>query len=198
MINIFSIVEGHGEISAVPILIRRIANEICGRFDVACLPPYRLPRGRMLIDLTRVIALGRAQLAGLEGDGHIVIIMDADEECPATLATTVRNHCRDVWDDETIKLIFACQEYEAWFLASNMNVNHHRDLRDETPTLENPEVLRSPKGFFERQFLRPGRFYSETIDQPKFSAAMDIETARRALSFDKFYRDLLSVCTLRE
>ena len=48
MIAIYPIVEGHGEVHAVPVLFRRIAFEICRRYDVQVLRPHRVPRGRMV------------------------------------------------------------------------------------------------------------------------------------------------------
>jgi hypothetical protein len=33
--------------------------------------------------------------------------------------------------------------------------------------------------------------YSETLDQPAFAARLDLEMARRADSFDKFYREVV-------
>lgn len=35
--------------------------------------------------------------------------------------------------------------------------------------------------------------YSEVLDQPALAATMDIETARNADSFDKFFRDLMAI-----
>jgi len=32
--------------------------------------------------------------------------------------------------------------------------------------------------------------YSETVDQPAFSAVFDLQLARKAPSFDKFYREV--------
>jgi hypothetical protein len=35
--------------------------------------------------------------------------------------------------------------------------------------------------------------YSEVLDQPAFAATMDIDAARQADSFDKFFRDLMTI-----
>ena len=51
---ISSVVEGHGETYALPILIRRIAGEMFGAWDVRIPTPHRVPRGRMVTsEMTR-------------------------------------------------------------------------------------------------------------------------------------------------
>ena len=41
--------------------------------------------------------------------------------------------------------------------------------------------------------MRPGRAYAETTDQPAFAAIFDMNSARRADSFNKCYRDIRSM-----
>lgn len=47
MSKVMAIVEGDGEVGAVPILLRRIAEGL-GRFDIEVPSPIRVRRGRFL------------------------------------------------------------------------------------------------------------------------------------------------------
>ncbi len=89
MVAIYPIVEGHGEVKAVPVLLRRIAWEIRQRHDVEVLAPHQLPRGRMLAgdmpDLERAVELGAGKIAQTGGAGAIMVLLDANDDCPAVL-----------------------------------------------------------------------------------------------------------------
>jgi hypothetical protein len=41
--------------------------------------------------------------------------------------------------------------------------------------------------------MSEGRHYVETLDQPALTASFDLQQARRAGSFDKFFRDVSAV-----
>lgn len=76
------IVEGHGEVAAVPILLRRLALELTGAaVDVA--PPIRVPRTQLLRAdaLVRYVGLARRRA------DSILILIDADDDCPARCST---------------------------------------------------------------------------------------------------------------
>lgn len=60
------VVEGHGDVKALPILVRRLAAA-AGVFDLSILQPHRCPRGRLIApgpaagpDLRRVMRLQAA------------------------------------------------------------------------------------------------------------------------------------------
>jgi len=86
--TIFPIVEGHGEISAVPELLRRLAHEEFRNYQLEVMRPFRLPRGRILADagLEKAVELGARKLAADGRTGAILVLLDADDDCPAVLA----------------------------------------------------------------------------------------------------------------
>lgn len=91
---IFPIVEGHGDVSAVPELLRRLAFEEFGNYGLRVLRPFRLPRGEIVAnnELERAVELGARKLAE-EGDrGGIFVLLDADDDCPATLGPALLQH----------------------------------------------------------------------------------------------------------
>ena len=52
---------------------------------------------------------------------------------------------------------------------------------------DNPESVRGAKEWLTQRMGRP---YRPTLDQEPFARVLDIELARAAPSFDKFYREL--------
>jgi hypothetical protein len=192
MPTVFPIVEGHGELSAVPILLRRLAAELLGLYDLHCLAPFRLSRGKLIKEneLRRAIAFGHLKMRDLDAPHLILVIMDADDDCPVGIVRALHAQHQALFAAARTAIVLAVKEYEAWFLAANMNETDHQNLRTITPNHPNPEEIANPKAVFERDFLKPGFAYSETIDQPRFTACMDIQTALRAASFDKLVREV--------
>ena len=67
MVKIGCIVEGHGEVASVPILIRRVAASRYPELTILIRPPIRIPRNRIvrLGELERVVELAsRERLVG--------------------------------------------------------------------------------------------------------------------------------------
>jgi hypothetical protein len=199
MTAIYPIVEGHADAVAVPMLLRRIASEMLGIHDLVCFPGDRVPRGKLLKtdDLSKAIRRGRIELRHTTPPHLVLVLMDADGDCPVTLRSTLIQQHGALLD--AVSLVFVVCEFEAWFLAANMNGTHHRGLRDVTPVIAAPEAVRNPKAELEKNFLRPNPDakpndevrYSEVPDQAKFTAAMDLVAAQtRSPSFGKLVRDL--------
>lgn len=187
MPTIVAIVEGDGEVEAVPILIRRIAAvETPGAFlDVP--KPNRVQRGRILkpggIE-------PYVELAALQGgpDSGILILLDADDDCPRDLAPEILRRATEARSDRRIQVVLAQREYEAWFLAAADSLAGNRGLREDITAPGNPESIQGAKEWLTGQMPR-GRSYRETLDQPALTKGFDLERARRsAASFRKMWR----------
>ncbi len=78
------IVEGHGEVEAVPILIRRIVERIDPSLFVRIQRPLRITRSQLLRprELERAIELAARQVGP---QGGILVLIDSDDDCPAEL-----------------------------------------------------------------------------------------------------------------
>ena len=187
MPTIVAIVEGHGEVEAVPILIRRIAAvETPGAFPEVP-EPNRVPRGRILQPegVERYVELSARQGGP---DGRILILLDADDDCPRDLAPKILQRATKVRSDRRIQVVLAQREYEAWFLAAADSLAGNRRLRDDMTAPENPESIRDAKGWLTEQ-MPSGRSYRATLDQPALTEGFDMERARRsAPSFRKMWR----------
>lgn len=79
------IVEGDGEVAALPILLRRIGAWLSPEVPTTIAQPIRVRRDRFLNrdeDFHRHLLLAAAKSG--EG-GWILVVLDADDDCPAKL-----------------------------------------------------------------------------------------------------------------
>jgi hypothetical protein len=189
---IFPIVEGHGEVPAVPELLRRLAFEEFGNYGLRVPRPFRLPRGKIVAEneLEKAVELGVRKLAEEGGRGGIFVLLDADDDCPATLGPTLLRRAATVRADISSSVVVARSEYESWFLASANSLRGRNAIRQDATPPANPELIRDAKGFMERELFLPGAKYSETVDQVSLTAAMNFDEARQCPSFDKLFRDM--------
>src|SRR5207249_131651 len=124
---IASIVEGDGEVEAVPLLIRRLAALQVPEMFLQVPRPIRVKRDKVVKpgELERAIELAARQ-AGR--GGAIFILLDADDDCPAELAPSLLARARQARSDFPVGLALAKCEYEAWFLAAAESLRGQRNL----------------------------------------------------------------------
>lgn len=185
--TIFPIVEGHGEVEAVPILLRRIAAELLGA-SLDVLPAFRVKRSRLLKPedetLRRALGLARVKL-GATGDprsGTVLVLLDGDDDCPKELADALSERVRAAASDLRVAIAVAKREFEAWFLAAAVSLRGRHRVRESAEPPAEPETIRGAKERLERD-LFGGAKYSETADQPALTALMKLEEARTTRSF---------------
>lgn len=189
MVTIASIVEGKGEVAAVPILLRRIAAEVSPNAPVNALRPIRVQRNRILKEgqLERAIELAARRIG--EAQGGILILLDADDGCPKELADEMLRRAHAARGDQHIRAVLAKREYEAWFLAAARSIAGWREIDESTMPPPDPESIRGAKEWLTRR-MPSNRAYSPTRDQPALTDAFDMDAARSAPSFDKLWRDV--------
>ncbi len=187
--RIASVVEGHGEREALPVLIRRFISAITPLPAVDAVRPIRIPRSTLLKpgELERAV-----QLAALSArpDGAVLVVLDADDDCPRTMAPELFERVRSVIGHLPVALVLAKCEFEAWFLAAADSLRGKRGLPADLAPPPDPEGVRGAKEWLASHMPR-GQRYSETLDQPALAAVFDLDCARRrSASFDKFCREL--------
>lgn len=180
-IALASIVEGHAETYSVGVLVRRLYP------TVRVLPPLRVPRQRVTKagELERAVELAARKLAGR---GGILVLLDAETDCPAELGPALLERARRKRGNVPSRVVLAKREFEAWFIAA---IESLRDFRGVPPTASSPadpESVAGAKGWISKLI---GRRYYEVSDQPAFAAKFDMELAKRkSSSFAKMVRDL--------
>lgn len=201
-LNIAPIVEGDGEVVAVPILLRRLIPHLCANAFAEILRPIRQPRDRLVHNkdqcLKNSILLAAAKLKQLKF-GHtaslILVLCDADEDCAKTLAEQMSSVASESGSQQSVSTILAVREYETWFVGAAESLDRFLHLAGDIP--ENPEQSGSKKRWIEDRFK--GTNYSETVDQARMTAAMDLTLCRqRCPSFAKLCRDLERLMRLSE
>jgi hypothetical protein len=189
--RIVPIVEGDGEVEAVPLLLRRIRDQINPPVAVDIAPPIRRQRGTLL-NTEGIESAVRLAAIKMAGNGAILILIDSDDECPKDLAPKVVKRAKKARADKRISVVLAHREYEAWFLASASSLAGVRRLRADIVDHDGPETVRGCKEWMER-WLPKGSKYSERPDQAALSAVFDMTLARRTRSFDKLWREVGSI-----
>lgn len=175
MIPIASIVEGDGEVAALPVLLRRLNEWRSGHDYVQALPPIRVHRDRFLNrdDEFRKQLLLAAAKCGEQG--WILVVLDADDDCPVTLADTIHQRARQYVPHRRLSVVLAKREYEAWFIAAARSLDGRRGLRCPDDLPPDAEAPRDAKGWLRRNM--EGGTYSEVLDQPAFTACFDLQQA---------------------
>lgn len=124
-------------------------------------------------------------------DGLILVLLDADRDCPAELAPELLQRAIRSRSDRNIRVVLAKCEYEAWFLAAAHSVAGKCNLRASISSPSNPEGVRDAKGWLSARMVSNKR-YRPPKDQVSLTACFDLVAARSAPSFDKLWRDLTS------
>lgn len=193
IVRIACIVEGHGETSAVPVLLRRIAAVIGSHIDLQIPHPVRFPRSKLLIpgELEKAIELAAAKVAPA---GGLLILMDADDDCPLKLAPPLLTRARTARADLPVAVVLPKREFESWFLASAESFRDRFRLPEDLHAPADPEEIGGAKEWL-RERLASGN-YSPTVDQPALAAIFDLQQARVAPSFDKLWREMERLLTV--
>jgi len=126
-LRIACVVEGHGDVNAVPTVIRRVAQEVEPATSVVIPHPIRIPKGKLLRpgELERAVQLAAMQ-AGERGG--ILILIDADDDCPAQLAPALLARARTARGDVPLAVVLPKSEFESWFLAAAESLRGHHGL----------------------------------------------------------------------
>ena len=187
--RIVTLVEGHGEVEALPVLLWRLQALYAPDTWLDLPRPYRAGRDILLAKhgFTGILddaLAGRAKVDGL------LILLDSDDDCPVALAQQLDERIVSARPELGHAVVLAHREFEAWFLASAPSLRNLQGLAPDLEMPPNPESIRGCKEWLTKR--RPyGQPYKPKDDQPGLAAAFDIELARaNSPSFDKFCRDV--------
>jgi hypothetical protein len=187
------IVEGHGEVESIRILLQRIWIELVGGEFVNVLRPIRRPRSKLVQEeeLKRAVDLAFLKLTEARTEsvpGMALILIDANSDPACVLGPQLLRWARHGHADEDIACVLAVVEFESWFVASASSLQSY--LRPGVgENVMKPETSHQGKGWVKKYFK--GASYSETLDQPSMTSKMDLALCRKnSLSFDKLCREL--------
>jgi|SRR5579871_197475 len=182
------VVEGKGEDGALPLLVRRICNELFGVFAILTTRPVRTTKSKLVRpgELERAIRL--AQLAN-EMEGPVLVVLDADDDCPAELGRSLTLRALPIAQDCGVSIVIPKYEFETWFLTAAKSLGGYHGLNEGLSPPPDPAAVRGAKEWLSRN-MAPGRTYSPTVDQTALVAHMDLTAARSCRSFDRLCREI--------
>ena len=186
MTFIAPIVEGYGERLAIKRMLWRIALDMRPSASLQVNPAIRIKSGSFLNDAgyrSRHVALAAAKAR--QSQGHVLVMLDSEDDCPAVLGPRLLAQVREQATDVGVLVVLAHREYETWFMAAAESLRgvEGMDLAATAPT--DPERTRDAKGWLGR--LMPNR-YDPLTHQLAFTQRFDMQAARRVSSFDRLYR----------
>jgi hypothetical protein len=176
------IVEGHGEVQALPVLLQRMAAAVPSAPTLRVNAPLRVKAGSFLNDddyFKKYIELAARKAKQWPNSG-VLIMLDCEDECPAELGPILFARATACRSDTKIIVLLASREYETWFLAAAKSLRGVCGLPSDLAAPPNPESTRNAKGWISD---RMGTAYDEPTHQRKLTAAFSFEEASSVHSF---------------
>jgi hypothetical protein len=196
------IVEGHTERECVEVVVRRIWFEFLGRLErLQVLEPFRRSRSALVhrngLALRAAVQEAFLKLQAKErrdSEAHslLLILLDAEGDCPATLAPRLLRTAHQARSDADITCVLAKRMIENWIAAGSSTLAGVNGLPDRLDPPENPEDFNGARWLdTQLRSVNPARKYAKTIDAKILVSAMDIRGSLAvAPSFDKLRREL--------
>jgi hypothetical protein len=179
------VVEGHSDVISGPPLVHRVC-EWLGIEPPQFRRPIRVPKAR-LVKGEPLEKAARLAAVKVGAAGAVLVLIDADDDCPKTLAPALAAHAATAGLPSAV--VLARREMEGWFVAGCRTLGGVRGLPPGLEPPAAPEELKNPKGWLQERM--GGRPYGETVDAPHLARHFDLADARRLCpSFDKFCREI--------
>ena len=194
MNRVLPIVEGDGDMAAVPVLLRRILHAH-NRFDVQILSPHK--RG----ELPKVKANFERffKAAALEG-APIICVLDFDcAQCLDAVADAheLQQKANELHPHIPFEACFIVKEFESLFLWDEANTRRSLpNIIKSTVFPVNPEEIRPAKEWLSKA-QTSGFSYKPTAHQAKLADAVDINLLRaKSPSYQRLETALLKLTKL--
>jgi hypothetical protein len=196
------IVEGHTEQECLERLLHRIWLELLERSErLQVLEPSRPkrdavvhPNGEVLEDKVQAAfaKLVRKIRNDRDGRGMILILLDAERECPMEVASKLLESARKARGDADVACVLAKWMFENWIVAGASTLAGVNGLPDSLPERDQFED-RSGVAWLTAQMRakNASRAYKKRLDGAIFVQSMNLAECRaNSPSFDKLCREL--------
>jgi len=127
----------------------------------------------------------------------VLIVLDADDDCPKTLSRDVSTKAAPLLRGASCSVVLANREYESWLIAAASSLASKRGLPDAMEPPHDSESIRDAKGWLsERMVAHSGNCYRPVLDQAPLSAVVDLDEAlSKSRSLRKFEKCVLAYLT---
>lgn len=189
MNRLVCVVEGAGEVEALPNLCARVLAALGATSWFVDKAPIRQPRSQLVDEsvpspnrpcLPKGVARAMAIAEG-RGANAALVLVDSDDDCPASWA---KSFISGYQGQLPAAAVMAVREFESWLLWAQPSEARER------AGAANPEAMRDAKKPLRK--IIPG--YKPTTHQLALTQKIDIAAVRaQSSSFDKFVRSIASL-----
>jgi hypothetical protein len=189
--KIVPIVEGEGELLAVPALLSRLIYELF-IFDVFVDSAKFCTKSQMI--KREFVGKFVTHTKNINGDA-VIFIFDADKLCARNIVPHMLEWAKEFRSDLPCGVVMARREYEVWFMASmesmrGIELGGDKKIPDDFSYAFSVEEISSPKSRFEVFG------YKEATHQQALTSKIDFQLAYlRSSSFRKLVREVVRVLT---
>lgn len=172
MSKIQLIVEGDGDVKSVPLLTRRVLQEVLKRYDIAVSQPHR--RGdlcKVKRNFSRFL-----QMAFIE-KAPILWVIDCDDGDPNQHLSDLNELLSREFCPQPVCFALMVKEYESLFLADSTTSKSILKIPDSIDFPVDPESVRGAKEWLSKG-MPSGSAYKETLHQEKVTAKLNLQTLR--------------------
>lgn len=176
------VVEGDGEVAALPILVRRHLHENRQLYDVEVAKPKN-SKGRGNLDAPGGVERYTQHAALPDGVCGVLVLCDSDDDLACEFGPTMQERASGAVPTKPVVATLAVAEFENWIVASSETVGGE-PLPDDVDceNLNAESIIRSWR--FPRSYVKP-------LHQPGYAQNLDFELVRnRCPSFARLLRCL--------
>lgn len=169
------IVEGQGDVDAVPVLLRRICYELGCCLTAAVAAPIRIPRSKMVqeAEIRRYARIGSFH----PGCDLVLLFMDVDDDCAKELSALIRPWIEAEQLGVRFEVVAIPREFECWIIAALESLRGKRGIDANAASHGDPEQVRDAKGYITGRMVGTTK-YQETSDQAALISLVDLELVR--------------------
>jgi hypothetical protein len=183
-----TIVEGFGEVEALPALLYSLAKRLETPTALRVDRPIRVKSGSFLNDeeyFSRHVELAASK--AIAYGGAVLILLDCDDDCPAVLGPKILAQARTVRADARFLVALAYREFETWFIAAAESLRGKFGLPEDLVRPENFESIRDAKGWLGKHMPNG---YDPVRHQLLMTRAIDLDQAQAARSLQRLAQRL--------
>lgn len=187
--RIAAVVEGHGEVEALPLLLRRLHE----REGTLCFPEIghsdviRVPRSRMVKEgeIERAVELAARKVGK---SGAILVLLDADDDLACRLGPSLTERAA-ARKDVDVAVVVVVREWESWFVQAAASLAGTEGLPLGLTAPADPTAIRGAKEWLSARMGAKGP-YRERLHQAKFTARLDLGDLAADRSFRKLEKEV--------